>query len=211
MPKPDQIRFLTANFSYLQGLRAVPLGAGLLLITAWVNAFVHAPTNLLPIALPVGLGMLVSSWLIDRYYTRTFGVVKRAHLSLLVELAMMVGGGLLGLAAFWADISLHLPFVACGLLFAVGTLADYFRLLWMAQCRPFTVYRLAPVLAGLMGLISFMPMLDRVWLSQLGFHSPLLGVLILDSGLIILFGLWSHWYFTRTLAPKTETPHVATL
>jgi hypothetical protein len=148
----------------------------------------------LPVAL--ALGCLVLSIAADRYYKRAFGEIKpkRAHR----RLYWMAQGaaGLLGLAAFWVDVSFHLPVSFIGLLFAsmfllekpaVGIPLNKFSSVRLITAVCIILASIAPVFLG------------RSWWEMLGVRSSLLGVTMLVGALIVLQGVIWHIFFVASL------------
>lgn len=127
-----QIRFVATNFYNLQGLRAVPLGVCLLLLSFWANGL-QGPARDFLVPVSVLIVSLVFLFAIDRYYLQNFGRVQRTPESRHLESLFSIVGGILALGALWLDISFELPVNLLGLVFAVGLLADYIRLTWLVK------------------------------------------------------------------------------
>ena len=70
-----QIQFIAANYSRLQGLRAVPVG--MLVIFASVWAMYNQGDLGVPLVAVVGSILLY--WLIDHYYANVFGRIKQTQ------------------------------------------------------------------------------------------------------------------------------------
>jgi hypothetical protein len=77
MPDLEKIRFLTVNYSRLQGLKAVPLGLLLFLTVLWTNAR-YGPAKDLTLPLLMLMGGMLLYAVIDRYYKKTYGRVEQA-------------------------------------------------------------------------------------------------------------------------------------
>jgi len=192
----QKTRFLAMNFSRLQGLRAVPTGLLLFLVTLWGNTL-HGPARdfILPGSAVVVCGGLYI--LVDRYYQQTFGHVVASSESRRADLALSIIGGLVGLAAFLVDVQLKPPVSFIGLVFAAAFVWEYIRMVlnihrWYIPLMPFfglliAVFSLLPAL-GLGG-----------WWQQIGVKSELLGVCMVVGAVMLIAGLLSHLYFIRAL------------
>lgn len=200
MVDEKQIRFVTTNYFNLQGLRAIPLGLCLLLVSLWANAVEYPVKNfLVPITSVVGSGLFL--FVIDRYYLRTFGRVQRTLDSRRLEWMISVVGGILALGAFWLDTTTKLPISLLGLVFAAGLLADYLRMTWLVKGRSLLYY---PIGAILMAGMSILPQFIPDWWQTCGIKSQIIGMTISFGLFTILAGIWGHIYLLRTLPPVSR-------
>ncbi|HWQ45465.1 MAG TPA: hypothetical protein VN376_01290 [Longilinea sp.] len=198
-----EIRFVATNFSNLQGLKAVPLGILLVLVSLWANSLDHAAgfTDLL-VPILEALGTFTLIIVIDRYYRRTFGRVQRTPESLRLEGLISVIGGVIALGAVWLDMTRTLPLSLVGLVFAAGLLADYVRITWLVKGRFLLYY---PIGALIMAVMSILPLIGLPeWWHACGFVSQMIGITIVIGILSIIAGFWGHIYLVRTLSPVTE-------
>lgn len=208
-----QIRYVTANYSQLQGLRLVPLGVALLLATPLYAGWHFAQSGLLlalwllPLAVGLGLHRLVGA-----YYARTVGRVQPARrpapgpparlahwLGWAVFVAVLVGGPRLG--------SPRLTLIGFSVLVCATLLAS----LWQAgHLRPRLHWLLlAALLAGVnLLLLTPLPLLrpDR-WSDDTLFA---LWVGSVSLGLIV-GGLLDHRLLMRAVTPIPEERHAATV
>ena len=93
------IRFIATNYFNLQGLRAIPLGICLLLVSLWANGQGGPASDFgVPALLIVGTVVLFIA--IDRYYLHAFGRVQRTPESRRLEWLISVVAGILALGAF---------------------------------------------------------------------------------------------------------------
>ncbi len=191
----SQTGYLSRNYSALQGLNAVPLGLALILACLWAN-LVHYPVQsvLLPVSM-VSVCLLLS-FLVDRYYKRTYGQVKPVSLHRRRTLILQVGAGLLALLAFWVDVTFRLPVNLIGLLFAAMFLFDKPTVKF--PLNRFTAVRF--VAAILMILASLAPL---GWWHALGVRTTIIGVVMLAGLLMALQGILWHIFFVRSL-PAVE-------
>ena len=194
-----EIRFVATNFYNLQGLRAVPLGLVLILVSLWANAQRGPASDLGPPLLGIA-GLLVLLYAIDRYYLHAFGRVQRTPESRRLEWIFGIIGGILALGAFWLDTSRQLPVSLLGLVFAAGLLADYIRITWLVKGRFLLYY---PLGAVLMADVSILPLLGvSDWWKLFGLHSQLLGITTLIGIFTMIAGVWGHIFLVRTLPPR---------
>ena len=203
MQNIQKTRFLAANYTNLQGLKAVPLWLLLLLVVLWANAQ-SGPARSLAFPLLACALMFSLAWAVQRYYETRFGKVVVSARQRRLDILLGAGGALVGLAAFLADVNLHLPFSCIGLVFATSFAIEYWRMQVLAPGR----YLLAnTVIYTLLLLgISLLPLLGQDgWWEWLGFKAQLLGVLVAASVVIVFAGFFGHWHFVRQLpAPEAE-------
>lgn len=194
-----RVRAVTANYSYLQGLRLVPMGLVLIWLAAlgadWLPGL--APGDPLPAFLSLGLAVL-GVWLIGFYYMRTFGRVQIARAACRRDLVFCLAwtGGLV--VSSLVDARLQPPVSTFGLTSA-GLLVGWW---WISGCfRSHYLFGAAVVAA-----ISCLPLLGLLPASPFTVSSeallnPLLGL----WGLVyIIGGLFDHWLLVRTLTPPVE-------
>ena len=197
-----QVRIITANFSMLQGLKMVPLGLLLMVVTLWANAQ-HGPAR--DFTLPGGcmVAAFFLYWLVAHYYSRTYGTVQPTLAQRRSEWFRGVVGGIVGLACFLADVNLKPPFSLIGLLFAGTIIAEYFRLTWkMKTILPLFYFNLAAALA--LALLSLLPAVGVVWWKPAGIRSLLLGVTTAAGILFVISGVMGHISLVQWLRPTGE-------
>jgi hypothetical protein len=195
----SQTKFLSENYGALHGLNAVPIGLALFLVSLWAN-LVHYPVRSLLPPVVMAVVLLLLSVLVDRYYKRTYGQVRPVSAQRRRNLLLQVAAGTLGLAAFLADVSLHLPVSFIGLLFVAMFLFDKPPVRF--PLNRFSAVRL--VSAVLILLVSLLPLLlGRDWWSALGVRSAIVGVTMFVGLLMVLQGLLWHIFFVRAL-PAAE-------
>jgi hypothetical protein len=203
MQSMKQTYFLTKNYSNLQGLRAVPSGLCLLLISLWANTQ-HGPARDLTIPILEAVACLGLFLIIDQYYKRVFGKVKRPYTH--AEILLSGAGGILALAAFVvdSDFGLNLPFSALGLVFAAVILGS--SLLYWYQAKTLLVGNL--LLGALIAALSILPVFEiSDWWNALGIKHFLLAMTILFGVYIMLGGVIGHIYFIRSLPAMSEPNH----
>jgi len=195
MKANSQTKFLSENYSALHGLNAVPLGLCLFLTSLWANVVQYPIKNfLLPIVLI--LGALLLSLVTDQYYKNTFGEIRptsaRRHFYWIVQSIW----GLLGLVAFWVDVTLNLTISIIGLLFASMFLLD--KPMVSVPLNRFSAVRLVASICLI--LVSITPMfLGKSWWNILGVRTTLIGVTMFVGALMVLQGVMWHIFFVRSL------------
>jgi len=192
-----QTRFFAKNYPQLQGLRAVPLALCLLVITLWAN-LQHGPARDLTMPILVALACLVLYILVDQYYNRVYGRVKRtiSH----TELFLQTAGIILALIAFFIDTRNAINISLLGLVFAV---VFAFTAFW--YCRPSAVvFTINLALAIILSLLSLSPLVGiEEWWSFLGLKYSLLGYSFLYGVFGVIDGVILHIYFIHSL-PTTQ-------
>lgn len=203
MQNLKEIRFVSTNYSNLQGLRPVPMGLYLIVVCFWANMVkypVRGAAYLVP-ALGGIVAILLMMWL-DRYYLRTFGRVQRTAESRRLEWLIGAVFGVLAVAAFWLDNTRDLPVSLVGLTFAVGLLADYIRITWLVKGRYLLYY---PLGALLMAGVSILPLLGaQNWWQVIGLCTQMIGIAMLIGLFVCIAGVWGHVYLVRTLNPRGD-------
>jgi hypothetical protein len=195
----QQTRFFAQNYSQLQGLRAVPLGLCLLVITLWAN-LQHGPARDLTFPILVALACLVFYLLVDRYYNREYGKVK--HSITRTELLLQAAGAVLALAAFFIDTRNVINISLLGLVFAVVFAFSAFWYWRLAR----VVFVINLILAIFLALLSLSPLVGiQEWWNLLGLKYSLLAYTFLYGVFGVLVGIILHIYFIRSL-PTTQEP-----
>jgi hypothetical protein len=198
----SQIQFITANYSRLQGLRAVPIGILAVFVSIWTlyhqgsNADLGAP-------ILVAMMAMLLYWLTDRYYNHTFGQVKRTARQRTWEIVVSVGSGVLGFLAFVLDTAQVVPISAVGLVFAISFL-EYFSRSNPSEWRTILIRFPENIVAAILILVlSLLPLFGIVWWKALGIRSQVVGVLLIVGIVIVLTGIWGHIRLVRAL-PAVE-------
>jgi hypothetical protein len=188
MNKLEQVRTLTANFSTYQGLKGIPLGLLLLIVSLWANA----QTGLAPVLyFPMGISVIFVYlyWIVNQFYNRVYGVVvpenKQKIISYIREAVIGVGA----LTAFWVDVSISPVFSTLGLVFASALLVDYVRVVWKTEERLLLFY---PIAAFLMLALSLVPVLDINWWAPLGIKALILAICATAGLMFTILGVITH-------------------
>jgi hypothetical protein len=216
MKESNKIRFIATNYVNLQGLRNVPFGISIILLalltnslltsgltrdTLWDNGLAGGAKYYV-IGGVILVSMIVSLFLIDKYYFHYFGRVKRTPESSRFEGLIQIVGSILLLVALFVDITFRLPVSCIGLVFAAVLIAEYLRLTWLVGGR-FLIYY--PLGALITAFVSILPLfgITRWWLT-VGLVSKLIGIEIVVGVFMILAGVWGHLFLLRVLSPRLK-------
>lgn len=198
----EQVRFITANYSRLQGLRSVPIGIFIGLAGVWSSL----PAGQGDLGIP--LIMLVLAALayigVDRYYARTFGKVTITNRERNNEIIVAILFGIVALAGFIFDTSGILPISTWGLVFAAGLLVDFWQSAGKLGNNGRGPHPEAVAGAVLVAIASLLPLAGLQWWKLIGIQSSPAGLLILMGLLMILMGLFGHFRFIRSLKKLEE-------
>jgi hypothetical protein len=201
MQSANRTRFLAVNYPNLQGLKQIPPGLALLLVTLWANGQSFPAHQLyLPALFLVGSFALVIP--INRYYDQLFGRVKRNFASLRFEVVAGAIAGLVVLCAFWAETAFTLSVSPLGLSMALVLLFMAARM-WRKVNPIFFTGLCSSVL---MAAVSILPPLGvSCWWSAVGMKNHIFGVTIIFSLIMIVSGILGHIYFAYSLPSAPET------
>lgn len=197
----EQIRFITANYSRLQGLRAVPVGIFIGLAGIWASLSagdLGVPLVLLFLTALAHLG-------IERYYARYYGKVVPTRQERRQEVIIAAFFGVLAFASFVFDTSETLPISSMGLVFALGMLVDFGQA--MSKRNKLEQYPEAVASALLIAIASLLPLTGLHWWKLFGMSTSANGMLVLLGTLLMLAGLVSHFRFTSALEKLEEGRH----
>jgi hypothetical protein len=194
-----QIQFMAANYSRLQGLRAVPIGMLAVFAAIW-SLYNHGPNADLraPILVAIAAGLLY--WLLDRYYNHMFGEIKRTPRQRIVELAGSIVFGILGLLAFILDATQMVPISAIGIVFAISFLEYFSRAFPSDWGKIFTRFPENVIAATLILVISLLPLFGISWWHVFGIRSQLSAVFMLVGFVLTITGIWSHIRLVHALS-----------
>lgn len=201
-----KIRFITANYSRLQGLKAVPTGMLLFLVTLWTNGQRVKDRDItLPLlwfAAAIGLYALI-----DWYYRKSIGRVEQPQRSVWVDVAITTAGAVLVLGAFAVDMESLLPVSLFALVFALELLLDYVRMTRLAGTESLTGFPPALFCAASIALSGLLPLLGEKTIALFGFRSPIFLVFAVDGILVVLYGLAGHFFLVRSISSLREVNH----
>jgi len=199
MKSISQMRFISENYSTLHGLKAVPLGLCLFLVSLWAN-LVSYPVRNFTLPIVFLLGTLLFSITVSQYYKHTFGEVKPMHANRPTYWIVQGVWGLLGLAAFFVDANLSLPINFIGLVFASTFLFDKPKV--TIPFNKFSIVRL--ITAIIIILVSITSLfLGKNWWEILGVRTTIIGVTMFVGILIVIQGVLWHIFFVNSL-PDNE-------
>ena len=196
--KLSQIRFVTANYSRLQGLREVPVGMLIVFVSVWA-IYNHGPSaNLTAPFLAVFVAALLY-WLTDLYYNRTFGRVKQTRHQRNREIIVSILFSVLALLAFWLDTAIEIPFCALGLVFAAALFENFWRATESVRSEAIALFPENLAAAILILVISILPLFGIFWWQVFGLKSQVVSVVMVIGIVIVLAGIWGHLRILRAL------------
>lgn len=195
----SQIQFITANYSRLQGLRAVPVGILAVFASIW-SVYNQGPTADLGVPILVALAAALLYGFTDRYYNRTFGQIKRTARQRTTEAVGSVFFGALAFLAFVVDTAEVVPVSCVGIVFSLSFLEYFARATPSEWGKIFNRFPENIVTAILILVISLLPLFGIPWWNALGIRSQVVGILLIVGIVIILTGIWGHIRLIRALA-----------
>jgi hypothetical protein len=195
----QQIQFIAANYSRLQGLRAIPVGMLAVFVSVW-TLYNQGPTADLTAPIVVTIVTALLYWLTDHYYNRVFGKVKQTSRQRRWEFISSVGFGILGLLAFGLDTTEVMPISTLGLVFAISFFEYFWRANKFEWRKFFTIFPENGVAAILVFVISILPLFGVFWWTAIGIKSQVVGVFMVVGIVIILTGIWGHIRMVRALS-----------
>ena len=199
MTSISQTKFLSINYSTLHGLRSVPFGLCLFLVSFWANIS-HYPIKSISLPIVYALGSLLLYIAIDQYYKRTFGEVKPTFASRRTQWIGQLVLVTLAIVAFWTDVTFNFPVNFVGLVFALSYLLDKPKI--TSPLNKYSAINLA--LSICMILASISPLyLGANWWNAIGVRAPIVGVTMLVGMLIVIQGTIWHIFFVTSL-PTAE-------
>jgi hypothetical protein len=195
MQDVQKIRFLTLNYSKLQGLKSFPIGLLLLVTVLWANVQ-HGPARNLILPLLFGIGAAILYWWIDRYYKIRYGRVETTTRQKRMDFFTGVLGGIAALTAFYIDTTYHLLVSMVGLVFVVVILVEYLRIRRLVKSA-YSLWQMIISFGIVLGA-SLLPLfgLKNIW-QEVGLRSHLFIVLVITSIVLMVMSLVGHIYFTR--------------
>jgi len=198
-----KIRFVTSNYDRLQGLKAVPTGLLLFLISLWANAQTGRARDLsLPLLIFL-FGIFLYA-LIDRHYRRNYGRVEQPPKFLWMDVVLSTVAALLALGGFGLDMTSKFPVSFYTLVFAIILFFDYVRMIRRTGGLPLSTFPPALVFIGLMALSAFLPMAGKETWKEIGFRSPYFLVYGLNGILILVYGIVVHLYLAGAMPSIRE-------
>ena len=202
--KLAKIRFITANYSWLQGLRMVPVGIFIGLAGVWVSIPAGQDGDLVPPFFMMVFTVIAYVY-IHRYYTRTFGQVDPTGKERNREIFVSILMGILAFFAFLFDSAEILPISVFGLVAAAALAVDLLRTVGKESLIN---VRESIIIAALIALASLVPLAGFFWWELFGLNSSTAGVMVLMGVLMIVIGIVGHLRFTRLLAEVREAGNV---
>jgi hypothetical protein len=206
MTNLEKIRFLTVNYSRLQGLKVIPWGLLLFLIVLWTNAQI-TPARDLTLPLKWLLAGVILYALIDGYYRKTYGRVEPTGRDFWVDVILSTGFSIIAVGAFMLDTRSMIPVSLFALVFALGLIFDYARMIRLAGVTNATIFPTGLLCIGEIALSAFLPLLGESALGGFGFRSPIFLVYAVDAIIIVIYGVAGHLYLVRSMLSAGEVDH----
>jgi hypothetical protein len=206
----SQIKFFAANYTRLQGMRAIPVGLLAVFVSVWALYNQGTTANLIqPILAAVATALLY--WWTDRYYNRTFGQIKPSPNRRKVELIVSAIGSAVALLAFMLEIARILPVSPLGLVFAASFL-EYFSRVDKAEWGKIFIYFPENIIASIFFIIiSILPLFGiNVW-EAIAIKWQIVGIFLIYGIVIIVTGIVGHLRITRELPTMEAKPDDNTL
>lgn len=193
-----KIQSITANYSRLQGLRGIPVGALLFFVSFWAISNQGPSADLTAPLLATAIAILAYG-IIDRYYKNAFGQVRRTRSQRTREVVVSVLFLPAALLAFWADTANDWPFSAIGLVFFAAMVLEYVGAASTVKQTLFNNWE--NLAAGFVILVS--SLIPLVW-QWLGVRSQVIGVLMVVGVVMVLAGIIGHIRIVRALPLREE-------
>jgi len=198
-----QIRMLTTNFPVFQGLKGIPLGLLLSILSMWASAQT-GPAKDIVFPLGCSLVFICLYCIVHQFYNRIFGTVVRTNKQKIIEGMRGLVGGVIALLAFWVDVSLKPSCSVLGLVFASALLVDYVSVTRQTKERLLLFY---PAAALFMILLSVLPIFGINWWNPLGIKALMYGVCTVVGLLFIVLGVLMHISLEKLLLGTVELSH----
>ncbi|MDH5605439.1 MAG: hypothetical protein OEY93_00995 [Anaerolineae bacterium] len=188
MDNPQPVRTITTNFSGLQGLKQVPLGLMLSVISLWASAQTGPAKDII---FPVGCAILFFYiyQVVNNFYKRAFGTVIPTFKQRLLEAARVLVGAAAALTAFYVDVAIMPSISMVGLVFGVAILAEYFRISRKTNNNEMKYY---PAAALFIFVLSSAPILGFNWWDPMGFKALILGICTVAGIAFTIIGMLTH-------------------
>ena len=206
MPNLEKVRFLTANYSRLQGLKAVPSGILLFLIILWTNGQTGGNRDLTMPLLWLLAGIILYA-LIDWYYRRTYGRVEQTRRIFWMDVILSTAFSVIAIGAFVVDTEGWMPVSLFALVFAAGLLMDYIRMIRLAGVTSPAIFPAGLLCIAEIALSAFLPLLGERLPGVFGFRNPLFLVYAVDGIITGIYGMAGHLFLVRSMTPAGEANH----
>jgi hypothetical protein len=196
-----KIRFITANYSVLHGLKLVPIGLFLFYAFVFDNAQIGRATRDLTIPCLLTPVIFVLYLLIHLYYQKTFGRVEQTARSRSIETVIFLGFASIAWVAFAVDTLRWIPVSFFALYLALMLLLGQLGMVRHAGGKNPAVFPAGLVCITLIFLSAFLPLLGGEFSENFGFHSGIALVGAVVGILYALYGVLEHLFLVRLLAP----------
>ena len=171
----------------------------LFLVVLWTNAQTGRATDLTPPVIWLLAGVILYV-LIDRYYNRTYGRVEPAGHAVWFDWIASAAFSAAAVGAFVLDMADRIPVSFFALVFSLGLLADYVRMIRLAGVKSKAIYPVGLICIAGIALSAFLTILREQIPAVFGFRSPILFVYALDAVIIVVYGVAGHFYLVRSMS-----------
>lgn len=219
MPELRRIQFVTKFFPYMQGLRLLPIGLGMLVLAAWASwrespgvvTLLHPEK--LPVLLLAALPVLGLYALLGVYYRRSYGMVRQPWTTRRRVLRAMLTVSILGMVMGILESSGPSSPAPTGAF--LGLLGLSFTWCWIRsgfQAHHYFVTGMAVMMFATVHTLGFPPV--GALLQTLPFtseaHLPEVTLFSTWGVALVVLGLLDHRMLVSTLRPIPDTEPEAT-
>lgn len=195
----QKIRFITANFPILQGLKLMPVGIILSYASVFNDAQVGKETRDLSIPCLLTPLFIAAYVLIHLYYQRTFGRVESTTKSrgkdFLVSMVVLA----VGYAAFAVDSMRWIPVSFFALFLALVLLWTQAWMVRQAGSKNLALFPPGLVCIALIFLSALLPLMRDKAAGLFGFHYAMTLVGVVIGILYMFYGVLEHLFLVRSL------------
>jgi hypothetical protein len=200
----QKIRFITANFSALQGLKHIPIG----LFMAYAAVFDDAQTGraardlTVPCLLTPVFILLYA--IIHVYYRRNFGRVESSRPPRAMDAVILLGFLAIAWGAFAVDTLERVPVSFFAIFFALVLFLGQWGMVRQSGGKYPVAVPAGWICIALVFLSAFLPLLGGKAAGVFGFHSAFTLVSVGVGFLFALYGFFDHLFLVRAMAPAAE-------
>ena len=195
-----KIRFITANYSILQGLKYVPVGMFVFYAFVFDNAQIGKETRDLTVPCLITPIFFVLYLVIHFYYQKTFGRVEQTARYRGKDIVLLLGIAVIAWAAFAVDTMKWIPVSLFALYMALMLLLSQAGMVRQAGGQNLAIFPAGLVCIAFIFLSAFLPLLGEKATEMAGFHSGITLAGAVVGILYALYGLLEHLFLVRSLA-----------
>jgi hypothetical protein len=195
----QKIRFVTANFSLLQGLKVALVGVFLTYANIFNDAQIGKANRDLTVPsllFPVFIALFV--W-IQQYYRKTFGRVESYAKTSGKDVIIFLGFLVIAWAVFAVDSLEWIPISFFGIFLAMVLLFSHLSMIRQAGLKNMALFPAGLICIALISLSAFLPLLGKGLYQPFGFQSAISFVGVVVGILYTLYGVLSHIFLVRSM------------